>query len=226
MTSNKTRRMLLATVITGAMALSAADAATIVYSFTGANETERATVTSNGFSSVGVTAGDMDSPSGNTSFGSFSGSQRFEHRLKGSTADTTFTITIPASTIIDLTGLSFLGGIDSTTGSNDIFGQWELAISTGSASTNKWNDTVAGTGTSFNTYSTALSGLTGLTDTTVTFTFTTVLGTNAGDPPTGGNNNNRYITMDDITLTGSVIPEPSSALLLGLGFLALLRRRR
>lgn len=38
--------------------------------------------------------------------------------------------------------------------------------------------------------------------------------------------NNRAVTFDNIELTGSVIPEPGSALLLGLGGLLLMLRRR
>jgi hypothetical protein len=41
--------------------------------------------------------------------------------------------------------------------------------------------------------------------------------------PTGGSGN---IHIDDIVVTGAMIPEPGSALLGALGFLALLRRRR
>ncbi len=171
------------------------------------------TVSSNTFSG-GVTASVMESPSGNTSFGDFSGNQRFEHRLKGSTATTTFTITIPPGVVVDLTQLDFEGGMESNTGSNDIYAQWELGLSAGSASQTTWNDTIAcPPHTSFNDFSATLSGLTGLTDTNVTFTFTTVLGTNEGPPPSGGNNNNRYITMDDIKITGTMLGNPDMQVL-------------
>jgi MYXO-CTERM domain-containing protein len=41
-----------------------------------------------------------------------------------------------------------------------------------------------------------------------------------------GNSTNKFSGLDDVTLTVSPIPEPSAALLGGLGLLALLRRRR
>ena len=60
----------------------------------------------------------------------------------------------------------------------------------------------------------------------MTFTWTVYYGTVDGDPPTGGNNVNRHAFLDDIVITGNVVPEPSTAALLGLGGLALILRRR
>jgi hypothetical protein len=126
-----------------------------------------------------------------------------------------FTITIADTVTVDLTGLSFDFGVNYEPGS------WTLGLSQGSA--NKMSESYAG---SLNSEvfvdvseSLSLSGLTGLTDTSVTFTITDT---------TPGNNNQEtlYSYFDNVTVTGTVIPEPSSFALLGLGLGSLVMRRR
>ena len=136
------------------------------------------------------------------------------------------TINIPNGVLVDLTSLDFVDGADSGTGSNDTFSQWDLTVSAGSVSPDSGTDFVAGTGFSSSPNTVTLTGLTGLTNTSVTFTWTVYYGTINGDPPTGGNNSNRHAFLDDIKITGNVIPEPGSLALLGLGGLLIARRRR
>lgn len=213
----KIRSMAVVSVITGAMVLSAADAAIIKYNF----DDNDAVVDTNELAGDGVTAGNIVSEG----VGGIDENRWQRKLLGGSTANMSFTISIPSDVTIDLTELSFIDGIDSGTGANDTYSGWDLTVSTGSASPDSGTEFVAGTGYSESENTVTLSGLTGLTDTSVTFDF---LVNYATDPEfTGGNNNNRHAFLDDVTLTSTVIPEPSTVILAGLGLLgAVLRQRR
>ena len=135
-----------------------------------------------------------------------------------------FTVTVDDTTTIDLSTLAFDYGYVNPVAPNDVTPFWNLSLTSGSADALSGGvGTVATGDTSFHASpeSLNLSGLTNLTDTSVTFTysFTTTEGRN-------NNSFNRIHTMDNIVLSGAVVPEPSSAALLGLGGLALLMRRR
>lgn len=212
-------------------------AATIVWSF----NSDSAEVTSNGLSGVGVTtnnAGIIDNSGRVTA--SFGGAaitgantggraQRDlgnAQSLAGDTISFTFTINIGA-TAINLTNLGFLSGIDVNNGSVATnHTKWDVAITKGSATTSSFVDSFAGASGTFATASksTALTSLTNLQNETVTFTFTGDYGTETDF--SGGQNTSRWAFIDDLTFTGEVVPEPSAALLGGIGLLVLLRRRR
>lgn len=199
---------------------SSASAATIVYDFTG----NSAAVTTNDLSGDGVTAGNIATVANSGQAGV--AENRWQRKLTDSNTDTmSFTVTIPADVIVNFSELSFIDGIDSGTGSNNTFSQWDLSISIGSGSPNSGTEFVAGTGFSQSANTVTLSGLTGLSGTDVTFTWAVNYGVTS-DFSGSGNNNVRHAFLDDVTLTGSVIPEPTTALLGSLGMLALLRRRR
>ena len=203
----------------GCLTLSA-QAATIAYNFDGAN----ASATTNDFGS-GVTADDV--VLANTGEGKMTLAEDRAHRkLRDPSIGTlAITVNIPNGVVVDLTALDFIDGADSGTGGNDTFSQWDLAVSTGSASPNSGTDFVAGTGFSSSPNSVTLSGLTGLTNTSVTFTWTVNYGVTS-DFSGGGNHSSRHAFLDDIVITGSVVPEPTTTALLGLGGLALILRRR
>jgi hypothetical protein len=232
-TITKTTLSLAAAVGTLALATSA-NAATILYDFTGETNgtTDKSSdATTNDFGS-GVTASAITTAS---SFAYFNEETTRTELRNGTPGVFTFTITIDDTVSVDLTGLSFLDGIDSGAGSNDLFHGWELAISnSGSANiqdVDRFWDNGVDSNPSSNSNNLTLSGLTGLTDTTVTFTLTSNLATgydSGTDTYSGGGSGARHTILDDITLTGAIapVPEPSTTALLGLGGLALLRRRR
>ena len=198
------------------------EAATIMYDFDGGS----ASSSSNDFG-AGVTADNV--VLGGNGFESITmelNENRAQRKLRDpATTTLAITINISDSVVVDLTDLSFVDGIDSGTGSNTSYSQWDLAISTGSASPATGTRNIFGSGLTSSTNSLSLSGLTGLTDTSVTFTWTVNYGTTS-DFSGGGNNNIRHAFLDDITFTGSVVPEPASIVLSSLGVLLLLRRRR
>jgi hypothetical protein len=203
-------------IAASALIASSADAATITYDF-------------NGGSAAGVSDFGSGVTADNVALGGLMqlAENRAHRKLEGGKIGTlAITVNIPNTVVVDLTSLDFIDGADSGTGSNDTFSQWDLAVSTGSVSPDSGTDFVAGTGFSSSPNSITLTGLTGLTDTSVTFTWTVHYGTVNGDPPTSGNNSNRHAFLDDIVFTGNVIPEPSSLALLGLGGLLIARRRR
>ncbi len=192
-------------VVTGAMALSTANAdMVIIYDF--ADNTAEATTNEFEDQDLGVIAGDIQT---SNTHGGHTGidRERWQRKLlDGSPTTMSFTITIPAGVTIDLTELSFDYGMDSRQGSNDTYGQWELTISQGSASTDSWGPVLL-EGTSSNDYwddhaTVTLSGLTELTDTEIEFSFEVNYGVTS-DFSGGGNNNNRNAFLDNVTLTGS-----------------------
>lgn len=134
-----------------------------------------------------------------------------------------FSLVIPNGVTVDLTNLSFQDGFNETFHPNSLTPTWSLAISTGSASPSSGGlgaGTVNATGFFSQDETLTLSGLTGLTDTTVTFTWTY--------DSDRSNSLARAHTIDNVTLTGTAVavPEPSSSVLIGLGGLALILRRR
>ena len=206
----------------------ATQAATIVYAFDG----ESAAATTNEFSGDGVTAGNIsiaNGGGGGWQIGSTEIDELDVISMKlGGTANAAFSFTLDiGSTATDLTGLSFAFDYESNNGSGaDYYAGWTLAISTGSASASSGSvgPYAPGIGTETTTENLTLSGLTGLSNTSVTFTFTADNGVT--DTFANGNANNRRTIFDDITLTGSVVPEPGSLALLGLGGLLIGARRR
>ena len=144
------------------------------------------------------------------------------------------TVNIPNGVIVDLTSLDFVEGLDDPINANTTYSQWDLTFTSGGSGS---PDSISRTrlqsepNVVSSSHNVTLSGLTGLTDTSVTFTWTGYYATSPGDPPTGGNHSQRHAFLDDIVITGSVvppaaIPEPSTTALLGLGGLALVLRRR
>ncbi|MGE9269669.1 MAG: PEP-CTERM sorting domain-containing protein [Verrucomicrobiales bacterium] len=145
----------------------------------------------------------------------------------GSTALTaSFTVTIDDTVMVDLTSISFdsffrfvlnnnnaniVQTFSTSIGDNETVSSW-----TKDSNVNLWPNPD-------NTVSVLLSGLTGLTDTSVTFTWSFE-----------DNKSNTFANLthgiDDIELIGTVspVPEPSSVGLLvsGLSLLSFLRRRR
>lgn len=130
----------------------------------------------------------------------------------------TFTVTIPSlvGQTLSLTNLSFNWGEFGSEGAGTL-PTWTISSTVGSLSPN----TGAGALGSSNLSNLTLSGLTGLNNTSITFTLL--------DNSQGNNKTNSFYTwFDNVTLTGALVsvPEPSAALLGGVGMLALLRRRR
>lgn len=228
-------KTLLTALTTSAMISGSASAATIVYNFNGDTATgdgATSAVDSNDFGS-GVTAGDFTLVDGNGS-GSFVDGfhqDRLEIVLKGDDTISTFTVTIPNGVIVDLTSLSFDDGIDwDANRANDTYSFWDLSIDNGGAATPATVTNVAVGSSGIGDFKgnknnvLALSGLTGLTNTTVTFTINGTFSTNTDR--TGGNDKERQAYIDNLTLTGSAVPEPGSLALMGLGGLLIASRRR
>ncbi len=219
------------------MLLSApAHAASVVYEFTGGSLAPTVT----GFP-AGVTASDF-------LIGSFPNSalQSDALRLEGgdigtaSTGDSfanntvlSFSLTIPSGVTLDLTSLTF----DYTSsGIEDLF-MFARTYSSIHGTANVVDDTIGlfgkasgdpesatgvminlddPTGNTLRGSNADAGDFAGLTDQTVTFTMPMIRNNNVDDAA--------YIQFDNVTL--NFIPEPSAALLGGLGLLALLRRRR
>jgi hypothetical protein len=223
-------KKILTSAVSAAFAIgfaATASAATIVYDF----NSNDGVVASNDFGS-GVTVSDWTIVSGGGSDFNAStwdalvadGMARGAARKASQGGITmSFTVTIDASTTIDLTGVTWENGMD--TNGATMTPLWSLAI-TGEAGTatpaSGTNANITASGFYGENKAAALSNLTGLTDTTVTFTWDMTQEQRANSVNIIAN------TMDDVVLTGTVVPEPSSAALLlglvGLGFLA--RRRR
>lgn len=228
MKTNSTKTTTRLACIAGfALTASMANAATIIYNFeqsgltgyTLGSTTLSAAAASNDFG-AGVTASlHQFSMSNTTRHIGYVGGQARATLITNVDNPHTFTVTIDDTVTVDLTGLSFKSGAVFADHS------WTLSISQGSADKLSGSYTGNGSGTANNfttvTDTLTLSGLTGLTDTSVTFTLIDTTDSN-------NNTTNFFSYFDDITITGtaSPIPEPSAALLGGLGLLALLRRRR
>jgi len=193
-------------------------AATIIFNFNdtiafGANLGAGSPVTSNGLSTDGVTVTNWTAASPSRTIGVQGGQVR---ALKSADSDThQFSITIPANISVNLTSLFFnYGNVNTDTAPANFLVSTNVA---GSSFTN--NPATHATGQANTSVTMALSGLSNLSGRTVTFTFV--------DSAQGNNNNAAFYTfIDNVTLTGTAIPEPSAALLGGLGVLCLLRRRR
>ncbi|MGJ8673530.1 sulfatase-like hydrolase/transferase [Rubritalea sp.] len=170
---------------------------TIVYDFDDAN----GVVDSNNFG-FGVTAGNwiFDVDAGDSAFQN----DRAEAGVRTDGDSPTaypvmrFDVTIPAGMSVDLDALSFDHGFNETAHVNDITPYWELSISTGSANveTNSL-DSVNDADYFDQSESVSLSGLKGLTDTTVTFELTFKTSENRN------NDLDRAHTIDNVVLTGS-----------------------
>ena len=234
---NMLTKILLTAVAGLAFMVGSANAAMIVYDFTGGT----AGATTNDFSGDGVTANNISITNGGSNGWQIGSTQIDESdtiSMKlGGTANAAFSITLGiGSTAIDLTGLSFAFDYESNNGSgSNSYAKWDLAISTnpvssatGSPLTGSVGPYTPGNKVITSTENVTLNGLTGLTNTSVTFTFSSDNGTTTSY--TSGNANDRRYIFDDITFTGEVatIPDPGSLAfgLFGMGGLCLRRRRR
>lgn len=136
--------------------------------------------------------------------------------LKSPDSDThTFTITIPLGVSMNITSLFFnYGNVGGDTSPANFLVSSNVA---GGTFTN--NPATHASGAVSTSVTMALSGFSSLTNRTVIFTLV--------DSAQGDNKNTTlYTFIDNVTLTGTVIPEPGAALLGSLGMLVLLRRRR
>jgi len=216
------KKILAATAAAALGFAATAPAATIVYNFDDAD----GVVDSNDFG-LGVTAGDwiFDVDAGGSAFqnGRAEAGVRVDGAAPTPYPIMKFSVAIPAGVTVDLTSLDFQHGFNETFHPNAITPYWELSITTGSATPDTGSlgaGTVNAAGFFSQDESVALSGLTGLTDTTVTFEFT--FKTDEGR----GNSLARAHTMDNVVLTGTAVPEPSALLLGLLAGLGLVARRR
>ncbi|MFK7909774.1 MAG: PEP-CTERM sorting domain-containing protein [Akkermansiaceae bacterium] len=214
----KTSCIFAAALITGT-----SHAASIVYSFDSQSAAATSNDFGNGITGNSITLGDS------MEIGSTQIDELDVASVKlGNTGSISFDVVIPNGVTVDFTELSFAFDYESNNNSGaDYYADWTLAISTGSgtASGGPVGPYASGQTVISTAASSTLSGLTGLTDTTVTFTLSADNGTDTS--LTGGNANDRRTIFDDVTLTGAVVPEPSAVSLLGFGFsLLLLNRRR
>jgi hypothetical protein len=212
-------KQLLLPVIALCMTAVSSHAATIVYNFNdtiafGSNLGAGSPVSANDFSGDGVTVSNWTATSPTRTIGVQGGEVR---ALKSADNDThQFTITIPSNVTLNLTSLFFNYG---SRGADTSPANFLVTSNVGGGSFTN-NPATHTAGDPVNTSVTmAMSGFTGLTNRTVTFTFV--------DSSQGNNKTESiYSYIDNVTLTGTVIPEPSAALIGGLGVLALFRRRR
>jgi hypothetical protein len=137
-----------------------------------------------------------------------------------------FTVTVDAATTVNFTNLAFDYGFadfSGVSGTNYVNPNYTLSVDGGGSfatsfgslgdQTNKTN------GVNVSSFSTGISGLSAVTNTTLTFTWTL-------DDANNRVHAERRHLMDNIVLTGTVVPEPSAALLGAFGILGLLHRRR
>lgn len=194
-----------------------ASAATVVFDFDDAN----GIVDSNDFG-TGVTVSNVTLVSGG---GTAFQNSRAEMGARSTPVVTaSFTITINSAVTVDLSTLSFVHGFDNNFGTNTLTPNYSLTFSQGSG-TNTVGSLPTSTSTDYEqsaSVTSLLSGLTGLNDTSVTFTWTF---SNTEGRANGVGLRSHF--LDNIVLTGTaVVPEPTAALLGGIGMLTLLRRRR
>lgn len=134
----------------------------------------------------------------------------------------TFTVTIPNTQTVNLTDLTFNYGTDNTTNDFVYFATGSFTDKTGFATA---DDSLSDIFVNGETRASApiaadlssITSLQNLTNTTVEFRLYVSDGSNSAT---------RIHLFDDVSLSGTVVPEPSTALLGGVGMLALLRRRR
>ena len=143
-----------------------------------------------------------------------------------------FTVTIDDTVTVDLTQLDFTYGFqDSTPAGNKLTPEYSLAFSQGSGTNASGSLPTRAAGDDAYEESTIvssdLSGLTGLTNTSVTFTWTLTSAIDEGRnfDLQGPSDPSRAHFMDDVTLHG--VPEPSATgLIISAGVALLLFRRR
>lgn len=153
----------------------------------------------------------------------------------------TFSVSIPSGVTIDLDTISFEIGVDNFWGNGSPGGHMSRVFSSIDGTDAVSDDTIGRVGflggsnntdRPIETQTLGLSDPTGninnganvtgddfqgLTNTTVTFYLPWIDNSSSGT---------RAVILDDIVINGTIIPEPSTALLSGLAFLGLLRRRR
>jgi len=191
-------------------AVSSQGATLATFDFTGAS------LSSSAAPITGITVTDVSTGS---TFNSFAASSGFDEHANISGASSffsgassqaaagntlVFSITAASGYKFSLTGFSFKARSTSTAPSDIGF---TIGLNSYDFSSSFSNDS------NITTISNLSLGLTDLTSATIS-----IQGWNASS--------SGALRLDDLVATGTVIPEPSSALLGGLGFLALLRRRR
>ena len=228
-------KQLLLPVIALCMTAATSQAAVLAqYNFTGASavaSTVATDVTAGNFTPVGVVPTNVGlSGTGNIFLRSTrtQGTEALALSDLGSGLNDYQTVTISAAPgkFLDLTSVTF--GFNANN-NNDLAGGAFTSTAVLSSSVNGFGTAITGTNTSrtaaglnestpftptatFDLSAPAYNNLT-----TITFRLSTF---------DSHNDNGRLSRFDDFTLNGDVIPEPSTALLGGLGLLALLRRRR
>jgi MYXO-CTERM domain-containing protein len=241
------RKALFSLTLAAGLAIAgSANAARIVYDFTGVDDNTTpnttASFSSNDFGS-GVIASNITT-TGGVLVGQSEGGQNsvglgvvMDYASLGlgtPVGNIVFTVTIPSDTTVDLTSLAFdFDYLSTNNGGADVYQGWTLGISTGSGTPNSGSTgpipvgNIALGGAYLDEVDITLSGLTGLTDTTVTFTIGLDNGVNSSFG--NGSANNRRTVVDNVTLTGEVVPVPEPASLatglLGLTMIAARRRR-
>ena len=139
----------------------------------------------------------------NSAGGSAFQNNRAEVAVRVPSPTISWTVNVPAGTTLNLTSLSFQHGFNETSHPNNLTPSWTLSVSTGSGTPSTNNlPTVTSVGFTSQQENITLNGLTGLTNTTVTFTLTF---------STAENRNNslaRAHTVDNLTLTGTATSSP------------------
>ena len=220
-----TKKLLFAAACAAPLCVASANAATIGYDF----DDNDGVVDTNTFG-AGVTVSDWTTVSGGGfDFNGSSHSGPTDGMARGGARNDangpftmSFTVTIDAATTVDLTSLAWENGADWNGVSWTPL--WDLAITAGAATPSSGGfdsvQEITGGGFAFENEAVSLTGLTGLTNTSVTFTWDLTQQDRANSVAIIAN------TMDDVVLTGSVVPEPGSLALLALGGLMIARRRR
>ena len=222
------KRVLLTTACLAALAGNLSAATIAEYTFTGGSLSSTGPLGSDIGFEAGITGSDTSSDDlrieGGETAGAAIGGAVYEDPDANRIASenwVTFSITIPSTQEIDLTSLSFdyteidparflLGFYTSKTGFTEgdhLLGLFRASSASGTLTDNN--------GTSVNL--SGVAALQDLTDETVEFRF--LLGDDSGA-------SSRIHVLDNIVLEGTVIPEPGSLALLGLGGLLIARRRR